>query len=57
VRVYETSTGCANCGATRKSNRTGRRSLYLYRTETDGGRSFQHKGLFCCKSCHDAFHG
>jgi hypothetical protein len=30
--------------------------LYQFRTETDGGRKHKHRGLFCCTSCHDAYH-
>ena len=32
------------------------RGLYRYETQTDGGRTYPHKGLFCSKSCHDAYH-
>jgi hypothetical protein len=42
---------CAWCGGTRPNG-----TLFSYRTETDGGRTFRHKGLFCSKSCHDAYH-
>ena len=35
---------------------TSNRPLYRYRTESDGGRVHQHKGRFCCKSCHNAYH-
>ena len=41
---------CSWCG-------TKDRRLYEYRTETDGGWSHEHKGLFCSKSCHDSYHG
>lgn len=30
--------------------------LFRYYTETDDGRRHTHKGLFCCKSCHDAYY-
>lgn len=46
---------CDWCGQT-KSTKSERRYLYRYRTETDGGRSHEHRGLFCSKSCHDSFH-
>jgi len=42
--------GCDWCG---QKDRT----LYRYRTESDGGRKGEHRGDFCCKSCHDAYHG
>ena len=42
---------CDWCGSVRKGNK-----LYEYRTESDGGRTFPHEGLFCCKSCHDDYH-
>ena len=43
---------CSWCGQTRKNG-----SLFAYSTETDGGRTFTHRGLFCSKSCHDIYHG
>lgn len=42
---------CSWCGSVRKDNK-----LYVYYTETDGGRRHTHNGSFCCKSCHDAYH-
>ena len=49
-------TGCDWCGSARywKGNKTW--LLFKYRTESDGGRSYEHKGAFCCKSCHDSYH-
>ena len=44
------SRGCDFCG--RKLN-TG--MLYRFRTESDGGRSWNSPGLFCSKSCHDTY--
>lgn len=46
--------GCAWCGRTRKDG-----SLYRYRTERDDNpsRPGAHRGLFCCKPCHDSYHG
>ncbi len=46
---------CEWCGSIRATKR-GTRYLYKYSTETDGGRKFDHRGLFCCKQCHDAYH-
>jgi hypothetical protein len=43
--------GCDWCGAT---NRRG--NLFVYRTESDGGRKSEHRGQFCSKSCHDSYH-
>jgi hypothetical protein len=40
---------CDWCGSTGK--------LYQFSTESDGGRTWRHKGAFCCKSCHDSYHG
>jgi hypothetical protein len=42
---------CSWCGQTRKNG-----SLFAYSTESDGGRRSTHRGLFCCKSCHDSYH-
>lgn len=48
---------CAWCGSQRRGGRDGsKRYLYQYRTESDGGRKFEHSGLFCSKSCHDSYH-
>lgn len=54
-RTLQTGQGCAWCGQS-GHNRNGL-CLYIYRTESDGGRMSEHKGLFCSKSCHDAYHG
>ena len=43
---------CANCGGT---NAKGK--VYRYRRETDSGRTFEDKKLFCCNSCRDAYLG
>jgi hypothetical protein len=48
----EVSGGCDWCGQQHKSGK-----LFQYRTESDGGRENRHTGLFCSKSCHDAYHG
>ena len=39
---------CDWCGQKKK--------LYKYRTESDGGRNSEHKGLFCSKACHNDYH-
>lgn len=46
--------GCSECG---KFNGKGR--LFEYGSQTDGiaTRITSHKGKFCSKSCHDAYHG
>ena len=46
---------CDWCGNVRRT-RKGRPTAYRYATETDGGRTHEHKGTFCCKGCHDAYH-
>lgn len=28
----------------------------FFLTEHDGGRVDVHRGRFCCKKCHDAYH-
>ena len=47
-----TADTCRWCGGTRRGGK-----LFAYATETDGGRRYEHRGLFCGKSCHDAYHG
>lgn len=46
--------GCDWCSQTRSNG-----SLFQYRTEGDANpsRPGKHRGLFCCKSCHDSYHG
>jgi hypothetical protein len=43
---------CAWCGGVRPNAR-----LYAFVTEHDGGRKAAHRGRFCSRSCHDAYHG
>jgi hypothetical protein len=43
--------GCDWCGNRRRNG-----ALFKYRTEHDGGRRAEHRGLFCSKPCHDAYH-
>ena len=50
------NTTCAWCGGIR-TGADGTSVLYRYRTEHDGGRKGDHPKLFCCKGCHDAYHG
>lgn len=44
---------CDWCGQKRGDTQR----LFSYRTESDTGRVSVHKGLFCSKSCHNAYHG
>lgn len=46
---------CSWCGAVRHG-RGGHKYLSIYATQSDGGRTSEHKGAFCCKSCHDSYH-
>ena len=52
---------CHFCGSVRFT-KAGKPYLYRYYTERDGvytslvGPQY-HSGLFCSKSCHDAYHG
>ena len=48
--------GCDWCGGRRQHKGVTTWNLFRYYTETDSGRRHEHKGLFCCKSCHDAYH-
>ena len=48
---------CDWCGSVRWSrHKTPVPQLYSFTTETDGGRSFRDKGLFCSRSCRDDYH-
>lgn len=47
---------CSWCGGFRLTP-SGRAYLFRYSTQHDAGRTAQHAGLFCSKSCHDAYHG
>lgn len=42
---------CDWCGNEGKNGK-----LYQYSVESDGGRTSQTKGLFCCKSCFKSYH-
>lgn len=47
---------CDWCGSYRgKTADTNK--MFRYSTETDGGRKFEHRGLFCSISCHNSYHG
>jgi hypothetical protein len=53
--TVSTREACKWCGGTRKGGK-----LFEYRTERDDStvsRRSVHNGLFCSKSCHDAYHG
>jgi hypothetical protein len=46
---------CAWCGSARVVR--GKVQLaFRYGTESDNGRVSWHRGAFCGKSCHDAYH-
>lgn len=49
-------TGCDNCGCKRTWKGRPTSVLFRYETQSDGGRTNRHKGSFCSKSCHDAYH-
>jgi hypothetical protein len=50
----ETKAAGASCDWCGGLNRRG--GLFSYTTESDGGRKSPHRGRFCCKPCHDAYH-
>lgn len=56
--VVEDPRGCAWCGQPRYTNNGTDRTnkLFVYITESDGGRRGVHYGHFCSKPCHDAYH-
>lgn len=49
TREY-TASGCKWCGNTRQT-KTGRKYLYRYEVQSDGGRVAQLCGLFCSVGC------
>jgi len=53
--VEVVSQACGWCGGVRKT-KAGMFHLYQYRTESDGGRIDEHRGLFCSRSCHNSYH-
>lgn len=54
VKVYG-RTSCDWCGQVRETKR-GTKFLYRYDTESDGGRVFPGRGLFCSYSCCRSYH-
>jgi hypothetical protein len=49
---WPTTRTCDWCG-----NKRGTEGyLFRYVTVPDAGRPAPHRGLFCCKSCHDSYH-
>jgi len=49
---WPTTRTCEWCG-----NKRGEEGyLFRYVTVPDAGRPAPHRGLFCCKSCHDSYH-
>lgn len=55
-RLEPSGQGCNWCGSHRVHKGLNTLNLFRYYTETDDGRRHDHKGLFCSKSCHDAYH-
>lgn len=47
---------CQWCGSKGKPLKHGGHRLYQYETQSDGGRTSVHAGVFCCKPCHDSYH-
>jgi hypothetical protein len=55
--IVPTPLGCDNCGNYRERLGQVLPSLFQYSTvRDDSGRYNKHKGLFCSKVCHDAYH-
>lgn len=52
-RVYLMSAreSCAWCGDVKRTPKARRPYLLSYRTESDGGRTFPARGLFCSAAC------
>lgn len=46
---------CAWCGNHAKTS-SGKKRLWQFRLETDGGSTFRIDGLFCSKSCFNIYH-
>jgi hypothetical protein len=55
-RVTVQIEACRWCDGVKRTP-AGKRYLFQYHTESDGGRTFPHSGPFCSKSCHDSYHG
>jgi hypothetical protein len=55
---YYNAGACSWCGQ-RGPERVGPRYLYQYGTVRDDrpGSVNWHRGVFCSKGCHDAYHG
>jgi hypothetical protein len=58
VRPLAPGQTCSWCGSVRISRCSRTTSLYRYGTEPDAihPRVSWHAGVFCAKSCHDAYH-
>jgi hypothetical protein len=58
VRPLASGQTCSWCGNVRHSRRGHAPHLYRYGTEPDAirPRIHWHDGVFCSKSCHDAYH-
>ena len=54
--VYLVSGTCDWCGNV-KTTPKGRKYLYRYGSDSDGGRLSMDRHLFCSKGCHDIYHG
>jgi hypothetical protein len=49
------SKSCSWCGGHAKTS-SGKKRLWQFRLETDGGSKYDIKGLFCSKSCFYTYH-
>ncbi|MEK6373187.1 MAG: hypothetical protein AABO58_10870 [Acidobacteriota bacterium] len=58
VRPLHAHQTCGFCGGIRVTPRSRDPFLYRYGTEPDAIRTrvSWHDGIFCSKSCHDAYH-
>jgi hypothetical protein len=53
-RVYGNDKKCRNCDF-RNVTKGGRKFVYQYRVETDGGRKHDITGLYCSAQCFKIF--
>lgn len=53
---FDPAATCPDCGGYRLT-RTGRRYLYRYTVETDGGRKYADRRAFCSVGCRRSFYG
>jgi len=54
-RVHDPATTCTWCGGIRMTTNNGINWLYRFWVETDGGRKYVDKQLFCSRDCRNCY--